>query len=425
MKYLFSLLLLLAAVSPAAASVRTLTLEQAVSIALEKNLDIARAGEYAKYVQGKYLDERSAALPQLSLNGSFTALRDGGLPEVTGGGITQYDSAAGLSLTQPLFTWGKVGAAIRAAEIGLRTSGEQLRMARQAATRDVTAAFWNVLMAKELLRLANENLTQKGRHSEEAKKKFSAGVATDYDVLAAEVAVDNARPGVIRAENQVRLARERLRFHLAIDEEVDASGVLEPVVSLPVPFDDAMKSALANRPELKDSAYRVGIYSELINIAAADNKPRLDLKGGAGWHQLEFSGIRNDGPAWNMGLYLSFPFFDGMRTDGKVAQARSELATREIEKQQLLDSIRLEVRTALNDVREASEIFTALSGTVRQAERLLQMAEKGFELGVKIRLEVDDAQTSLLQAQINRAKAATDYLVARGNLEWTMGRLGE
>ena len=426
MKYVFSLLMLLAASSPAAASTRTLTLEQAVSIALEKNRDIARAGEYARYVQGKYLEERSAALPQLSLNGSFAALSDRGLPVVTGGGSTQYDTAAGLSLSQPLFTWGKIGAAIRAAEVGLKTSDEQLRMARQTATRDVATAFYNVLLAKELLRLANENLMQKSRHSEEAKKRFAAGVATDYDVLAAEVAVDNARPGVIRGENQVRLARERLRFFLALeDEEIDASGTLEPLVSQAVQFDDALKSAFSNRPELKDIAYRVGIYSELINIASADNKPRLDLKGGVGWHQLEFAGIRNDGPAWNIGLYLSFPFFDGMRTDGKVAQARSELATREIEKQKLLDSIRLEVRTALNEVKESSEIFAALSGTVRQAERLLQMAEKGYELGVKIRLEVDDAQTSLLQAQINRAKAATDYLVARVNLEWTMGRLGE
>jgi len=419
-------LLLLAVASPAAASVRILTLEQAVTMALEKNRDIARAGEYAKYVQGKYLDERAAALPQLSLNGSYAALRDGGLPDISGGGSTQYDTAVGVSLSQPLFTWGKIGAAIRAAEIGLQTSDEQLRLARQAATRDVTAAFYNVLLAKELLRLANENLRQKERHGEEAKKRFSAGVATDYDVLAAEVAVENARPGMIRAENQVRLARERLRFHLALeDEEVEAAGTLEPAVSLPASFDDALKSALANRPELKDSAYRVGVYSELITIASADNKPRLDLRGGAGWHQLELAGLRNDGPVWNIGVYLSFPFFDGLRTNGKVAQARSELATREIERQKLLDSIRLEVRTALNDVRESSEIFAALSGTVRQAERLLQMAEKGYELGVKIRLEVDDAQTSLLQAQINRAKAVTDYLVARVNLEWSMGRLGE
>jgi HAE1 family hydrophobic/amphiphilic exporter-1 len=420
------LLLLFVVASPASASVHTLTLEQAVAIALEKNRDIAKAGEYAKYVQGKYVEERAAALPQLGLNGSIAALNDGGLPAATGGGITQYDTAAGVSLTQTVYSWGKIGAAIRAAEIGLKTSDEQLRMARQAAIRDVTAAFHNVLLEKELLRLASENLAQKQRHSEEAKKRFSAGVATDYDILAAEVAADNAMPGVIRGENQVRLARERLRFFLALeDEEVDASGTLDPLISQPVLFEDALKNALSSRPEIKDIAYRVGVYNELINIASADNKPRLDLKGGAGWHQLEFAGLRNDGPAWNIGLFLSFPFFDGMRTDGRVAQARSDLATREIEKQKLLDSIRLEVRTALNDVRESSEIFTALSGTVRQAERLLQMAEKGYELGVKIRLEVDDAQTNLLQAQINRAKAATDYLVARINLEWTMGKLGE
>ena len=426
MKYVWTFLLLLSAVSPAAASVRTLTLEQAVAIALEKNHDIAKAGEYAKYVQGKYVDERSAALPQLSLSGSVAAQRDQGVPAILGGGSTQYDNTVGVSLSQPLYTWGKIGAAIRAAEIGLKTSDEQLRMARQAATRDVTAAFYNVLLSKELLRLANDNLKQKERHGDEAKKRFAAGVATDYDVLAAEVAVDNSRPGVIRGENLLKLSRERLRFYLALeDEEVDAAGALDPVVSSPAAFDDALKSALSNRPELKDIGYRVGIYSELITIASADNKPRLDLKGSAGWHQLEVLNVRSDGPAWNVGLYLSFPFFDGLKTDGKVAQARSELATREIEKQKLVDSIRLEVRTALNDVNEATEILSVLSGTVRQAERLLQMAEKGYEFGVKIRLEVDDAQTSLLQAQINRAKAATDYLVARVNLEWTMGKLGE
>jgi HAE1 family hydrophobic/amphiphilic exporter-1 len=308
----------------------------------------------------------------------------------------------------------------------MKTSDEQLRMARQAARRDVTVTFYNVLLSKELLRVAGEDLNQKQRHAEEAKKRYAAGVATDYDVLAAEVAVENAVPAVISGENFLNLTRERLRFHLALeDEDVDAAGTLEPAISPAVVFEDALKTALSNRPELKDIGYRVGIYTELVNIASADNKPRLDLKGGAGWHQLEFGSLRNDGAAWNIGLHLSFPFFDGMKTEGKVTQAKSDLATKEIEKQKLIDSIRLEVRSALNDLKEAAGIYTALAGTVRQAEKLLQMAEKGYEYGVKIRLEVDDARTNLLKARINRAKAAADYLVARVNLDWTMGRLGE
>lgn len=424
-KFVLTCLLIIAAVSSALAATRTLTLDEAVAIALEKNRDIAKAGEYAKYVEGKYVEERAAALPQLGLNGSYAALRDNGMSKNLGGEVTQYDSHIGLSLAQPLYTWGKIGAAIRAAEIGMKTSDEQLRMAKQAARRDVTTTFYNVLLAKELLRVAAEDLTQKQRHLEESKKRFAAGVATDYDILAAEVAAENATPAVIRGENLVKLTRERLRFHLASDEEVDAAGSLDPALAATTPFADALNTALANRPELRDLGYQVGIYSELVTIASADNKPRLDLKGGAGWHQLEIDSARSDGAAWDIGIHLTFPFFDGMRTAGKVTQAKSDLASKEIEKQKLLDTIRLEVRTALNDVSEAAEILTALSGTVRQAEKLLLMAEKGYEYGVKIRLEVDDAQTNLLKAQINRAKAATDYLVARVNLDWTMGRLGE
>lgn len=145
------------------------------------------------------------------------------------------------------------------------------------------------------------------------------------------------------------------------------------------------------------------------------------MKGGGGWHRLESGDMKSSGAQWNVGVYLTFPFFDGMRTEGRVIQAKSELATKEIEKRKLEESVRLEVETAQNELQEAGEIYQALSGTVRQAEKLLNMAEKGFEYGVKIRLEVEDAQTNLIKARINRAKAATDYLVAKANLDWATG----
>lgn len=425
MKYVALLLFLLLLLPGRASAARTLTLEQALAIAVDKNRDIAKAGEYARYVNGRYVEERSAALPQLGLAASVAARRDDGQPSFAGGGSNQYDNYLGVSLSQPLYTWGKIGAAIRAAEIGMSTAKEQLRLAQQAVRRDVTVAFYDVLLARELLKLSTENMKQKQRHSEEALKKFEAGVATDYDVLAAAVALENARPAIIKGENLLRLARERLRFLLAEEDELDAAGTLEPLLTKPPVYDAVLSSAFARRPEVVDLGYRIGVYAELVTIAAADDKPRLDLKGGAGWHQLDMLGNRNDGPSWNIGVYLSFPFFDGMKTSGRVIQARSDLASKEIEKLKLLDNIRLEARTSLSNLQEAAETLTAVSGTVRQAERLLQMAEKGYEYGVKISLEVDDAQTNLLQAETNRIKAANDYLVALVNLEWVMGRLGE
>ena len=409
-----------------AAGPRMLTLDQALAIAREKNHDIMKAREYGNSVHGKYVEERSAALPQFSLSGSATLSKDESQQAFFGIAPEQKSRSVDLSLSQPLYTWGKISAAIRAAEVGLKTADEQLRMARQGTERDVAVAFYDLLLAKELHRLAQENLEQKRRHQDEAKRKLDAGVATDYDLLAAEVALENARPEVIRSENLIRVSRERLRFVLGIDgEEVDAVGSLEKEVSQPPSYDEALKTARDKRPELADLRYRIGIYDELVTIAAAENKPRLDLKGTVGWHQLEAAGNRDDGAAWNIGVYLTFPFFDGFKTSGKVQQARSDLASRRIDEQKLLDSIALEVRNALNDVRESAEIVKALGGTVRQADRLLQMAEKGYEFGVKIRLEVEDAQLNLLQAQSNLARARRDYLSARVNLAWTMGVLGE
>lgn len=79
------------------------------------------------------------------------------------------------------------------------------------------------------------------------------------------------------------------------------------------------------------------------------------------------------------------------------------------------------MRTAVDAVQEAADVLTALAGTVKQAERLLFLSEKGFELGVKTRLEVQDAQSNLSLAKANFARAERDYRVARVNLEWVAG----
>ncbi|HIJ94171.1 MAG TPA: TolC family protein [Desulfuromonadales bacterium] len=429
------IVILLVVLMPAlcAAESRILTLEQALAIALDKNRDIEKAREYGQYVQGKYVEERAAALPQLSLNGSAQFSKDESLSLM---GITaqrQFGRSLDLTVSQPLYTWGKLNAAIRAAEVGLKTADQQLRLYRQAVYRDVTTAYYDILLAKDLHRLAQENRAQKLRHLEEATRKLSAGVATDYDVLAAEVSADNSRPEVIRTENNIRMARERLRFLLVAGAvDLDVAGSLQtPTTTTPLPasFDEAFTTAGKQRPELSELRLRIGIYEELVTIAAADDKPRLEMRGAAGWRWASLNDPGptrdGDGAVWNVGVYLTFPFFDGLRTRGRITQAESDLRTQRIAAARLLDSIALEVRQAEFSFREASEICAALSGTVKQADRLVQMAEKGYEFGVKISLEVEDAQVNLLQARSNLAKAQRDYHVARVTYLWSLGGAGE
>ncbi|MBI5420480.1 MAG: TolC family protein [Deltaproteobacteria bacterium] len=421
--------LLFPAASPGGENgVRILTLEEALRIASERNRDIRTALELRNQLEGRYVEERSAALPQLRLTASVSRDRDESQRAFGGSLIPIQRETRGteVGLSQALYTWGQVGAAIRAAKIGLATADDRLRLFRQAAERDVTASFYDVLLARELHGIAAQNLEQKVRHLDEARKRYAAGTATDYDVLAAEVAVENARPEVIRAENRVQVSRERLRFLLGIDrQEVDATGTLEAPVDPYPAYEGSLETAWRNRPELSELRHRLGVAEELVKIADAGDKPRLDLKAGYGWRELDVGESDANGKVWTAGLFVTYPFFDGLRTRGKTAQARSDVRALRIDEEKLLDNIAVQTREAVNAVRESGEIVKALSSTVSQASLLLFMAEKGFEFGVKTRLEVEDAELNVTQAKGNLARARRDYLVSRVTLEFVKGNLGE
>ena len=416
-------------------AVQTLTLDAALQIAMEHNRDIQKAEEYRHWVQGKYVEERSAALPSFTLHGTDRRDVDKASLFKELFPTTTDTQSADISLSQVLFTWGQVGAAIKAAKVGIASAEEQLRLYQQAARRDVTATFYDVILAKELSDIAKQNLEQKERHLDEARKKFDLGTATDYDVLSARVDAENARPPYIRAQNGIRTTRDQLRFLLGQGSgDFDVSGSLDVSLSEPPTYDGVLSVALQRRPELTGQAMRVEVYKELVKIAKAGDKPRLDLTAGygykwtdAGWSNFGGSLMRMNpqGENWTLGIYLKFAFFDGFKTKGQVMQARSDQTTSEIELAKLRDQVAMQSRLAVDAAKENAEIVKALAGTVEQAEKVVFMANKGFEYGVKTRLDVDDAQVNLNQARVNLARARRDYLVSQVNLLYVEGILGE
>lgn len=420
--------LLLTGAPAAAAGVEEpllLTLEAALALAAEQSPAVAKAREYGAGVEARYVQERAAALPQLTFDAAASRSNDAsqaglGPPERTD------STSLALSVAQPLFTWGQIPAAIRVAQIGRSTAADRLAGARATALRDAATAFYDVLLARELEALAREDLEQKGRHQEEARRRLTAGTATDYDVLAASVAEQNARPALIRATNGVRAAREALAFVLGVRERtVEVVGLLE---AAPEPVPDpvtALQTAVARRPELAELRKSRAMAEELVRIASAGNKPRLDLGADAGWRALDMDGRTGDGSTWSAGLRLTWPLFDGGRTRGTVARARSEAQSLGLDEARLVDALALETRTGVDAVGEAAAIVEALGGTVAQAERLVAMAEKGFALGVKTRLDVDDAQLNLRAARAGLARGRRDLLVARVKLAWLTGTLSE
>ena len=430
--------------SAPAGGARILTLPEALAIADRQNYDVEKARQYQDWVHGKYVEERSAAMPSVSFGG--TALRqfddtqsklfrnfsfgDAGasgsegpeIGEIFGG--RQDVRVAELRVSQVLFTWGQVGAGIRAARVGYKLADAQLNRSQQTTTRDVATAYYDVIAAKDLVALAGEDLAQKERHLAEARRRATAGAATDYEILSAEVAADNARPALIRAQNLVRTQKERLKWLLAERAgEIDVAPLPPVVVGAPPVYEAVLQSALQHRPELTELASQRAIYKELVTIAQAASRPRIDFSAGLGTRNLGLPSLSSTGRTWNAAITASIPVFDSMKTRGRVAQARTDLSRAEIDERKVRDGVALEVRVAVDALAEAAEILSAIGGTVRQAERLLFLSEKGYELGVKTSLDVQDAQLNLLLARTNLARAQRDYRVARVSLEWVAGTL--
>jgi HAE1 family hydrophobic/amphiphilic exporter-1 len=414
------------AATGAPAGSQPLTLGDALQIAIAKNRDLEKAREYRKWVDGRYVEERAAALPKVTITGAGIKSWDNTYQLFFGEmyPASQKTWSVNVGLTQVLYAWGKVGAAIEGAKEGIASADEQLEIFRQAAVLQTTAAFQDVLLAQTLEAIAGETLAQRERHLAQAQSRFDLGVATDYDVLSARVAVENARPDVIRAGNLVRTAMQRLRLVLAepeLDRPIAGELATEPVETPSVA--DVVADAKAKRPDIRELDHRIRVYEQLVRIASADDKPSLELRGGYGWMTLSAGALDGNTRNWTGGLYMSWPVFDGMRARGRTIAARSDLERQKIDAARAIDEVTLQARTAVDAVREAQSIVSALAGTVEQARRLLAMAEQGYELGVKTQIEVQDAELNLRAAEGNLARARRDLRVALVNLEWVRGAL--
>lgn len=400
---------------------RMLTLSDCLDLTIQYSREVLLAKEGIKQSEGLYIQERSAAFPKLTGSAGLIHGRDESFAVMPNAPVEVDQYQTSLNLTQALFTWGQIGAAINAAKYDRASAGHLLHQARQMALRNAAISFYDLVLTRELERVARDNLAQKQRHLDETQRKHQLGVATDYDVLAARVALANAYPELTRAGNDIRLARDRLRYYMGIQDAFEVSGDLACRIVAPAPLDDIIDQAVQRRPEMAYYKSQVGVYQELATVAAAGDKPRLDFRANIGWTSYDNMNFDYPGQAWNAGIYLSFPIFDGFKTRGSLIQAKSRLSSAEIQKKKLMDTIALEARDALNQTDQAIEIVRALEATLTQAERLLQMAEAGYRAGVKTKLEVDDAEFNLLSVRSNLAKAKRDYLSAQIQLLWITG----
>ena len=426
--------------------VRTLSLQESIDTAMIENLSVKVAEEKVETAKQKVNEARAGFMPVLSASGSYvffgrlpTVELDLGLPpevmEMFGvegaqdSGPSEIETGSedtyrvGLSLQQPIFTWGQILNNYKQSKLSLEASKQELEAVKQQIILDVTTVFYGVLLTEKLVNVGEMAVDQVEAHLQIANKLFDAGVATNFDVLRAKVRLANTRSRLIRVQNGLRLVKDNLKniINMEMDTQITAVGELT-YYPLDLSLDQLIESAMSNRPELKQLQFQELVGEKFISLAKAGNRPSLAMIGN--YNYDSYADTLSDvfekdewNNSWSVGLALQIPIFDGLTTRSRVKQAKSGLRQIQIGREQLADSIGLEVRASFFGFQESKELLKAQEETIQQAEESLRIANLRYENGMITNIELMDAELAFTQAQINRFNALHDYAIAIARLE--------
>jgi len=238
-------------------------------------------------------------------------------------------------------------------------------------------------------------------------------------VIRANGQVVNTRSQLIQSRNQRKLAEEnfKLAFGLPLNQTIAIDERLRAEPKR-VNIDQAIATALKRCPELQQLDIQEQIGEKQVKVAKAGDKLMLSTFGNYTFNDIERQSF---GTSWSVGVAIRFPIFDGFATRAQVNQARVHLDQIQTNKEQLLDSIKLETKSAVFELEAAQNLIEAQGGIVEEAAEGLRIANVQHEAGRITSVELTDVELSHTQAQVNRLQAIHDYIIAVARLERAIG----
>ncbi len=440
-----AVLVLLAVTLLIATNAAAMTIREALQFAMEHNRDILAAGQNIVEREGQVIEARADAFPQLDLAVHGFRMRDPGFLNSTfgqellkgGGGDndlgipmeailpkpqTFYNMT--LNFSQPLFTWGQVGNAMKVAKLGRREMDLALSDTHRQVAFDVTSAYYDVLLAEESIEIYKQAIKTQRRYLKQTRDFFEVGDGTKLEVLRAESQLARTRPDLLTAENELDQSRKRLNFLLGRNLDAGFQTVeIDQQNDFNVPeLDSVAGTAASLRPDLRAMDVSVQFYDKTINVFKADFRPRADLRGYYGFSTINTDDLLDRNfESWRVALEISIPVFDGLRNRGVVKQYTAIRDRRRIERNQLDESIRLQSRQIIDAVSSSRQIYDARISELASSEEEERVAQDQFEQSLVTMYELMDSHRRAVEARTGMLVSRYDYLRKIAELKKVMG----
>ncbi len=418
----------------------SLTVQQAVTIALEKNPWRKAALAETSATSAAVKSARSLLLPRLTF--SETATRGNDPVYVFGSKLRQQRfSEADFALNKlntPLpfgnfstrftATWNLFDSfaswrGVARAQLIKDAAGHQLSRTEQEIMFRVIRSYFQALLAAKRLQVADQSLTTAQAIVDRSQARFDSGLAVEADLLSAKVRLAARRQELIRARNDLELARAQLNSEMGVPvESVFELNEVQPKQFPLPPLEELESTALANRPDFKRASAEEAAQRQSVAMAKASFGPQVNAI--AGWELDNPTFLAGGGGNnWLAGIEVKLDLFQGGAKHAELSRQRALEEKASALKQAAADMVRLEVRRAHFETEASRQQIEVAQAAIAQARESLRIHQDRYESGLTTMTDLLSAEDDTRRSQTDYWEAIYHFQISYANLELAIGSL--
>ena len=410
-----------------------LSMEQCRDMALTASEELKQADNSLRQAE---LDDKIAATARLpKIEGSATGAYVPPDIEMTGMELAMRGTyMAGLTLTQPIYTGGKISAGRQMARLGRQIADQQLRMTRMDVLVDADNAYWSYIAVRRKVRMLESYSTQMDTIYKQTSSAVAAGMAIENDLLRIEAKRTEIEYQLQRARNGADLCRMALCN--VIGAPLDTA--IEPTdTTFNIESPTAMSLDIARRPEVGLLEKQIDVNMQRIRDARSEMLPTVGLSAGYSYYgNIKLNGFADMGNGTTVPytqefrdgigiamLAVKIPIFHWGESRKKLHKARYELDNSQLELQRNMRLMSIEAQQAVQNVEDGYRMIHTAESGLRQAEENLRVMRNRYAAAMSPLTDLLDAQSQWQQAQSNLIEAQTQYMIYRTDYLRATGQL--
>ena len=421
----------------------SITVEDAVQIALENNYQLKQAANNLELADMEVMSAYTDFIPTLnaSFNGNQRVGQQFDPSSFTFGDLTINSMSGGLSSSVPIFNGFRNINNLRRAETQRSFQEETLERLRQNIIFTTASRFLQVVLNQELLEISQRNLSVSMQQLERIEAQVEVGARPTVDLLNQASVVANDELAVVQRENALTTSMAQLMRVMQDDQGTNYQLIMpetEQLSLIPMDLDlnELVQMALQARSDLKAQTLAIERAEYDRSIVRATLLPSINANFGMnGSYSDQYRDPISREPLGfseqffdrNVNRFIGFnvqiPIFNNLNRRTNYQQAQINLRNSRLELDNVRFQINEEVRQAYNDYISIVQELESTEKALTAAERAYVTEQQRYEVGASTLIELNQANANFVLAQSNRIQAVYNFVFQEKVLDFFLGRL--